>query len=411
MALDLSNLFEDIFKNFQIGSLDTGLTFDTPENRKAKWEKTQTNPISISLFNFRLEFNFSIPQFRWSFNFNLNFLISIHITFQFRIPTPDLEPYVKHKKARYGEARYGESYYDPPGFTNAELQKALWDVRYLFTHWKDFYPKTKLATAEMYKEIIEAMFESAGVSDAIKESAVPTALIYEGKLLTAAYVGMCVVDIARVMPTPTPDDPLGKFYYSSYYMRDPSDCATWIENRTVTAHEPTVDFARVGYCTVAPSTQLIKDLKARSTYRLIPKEINDYFKKQVEQGRAQFAPQKIPTPEGAVTYQPYSISQMNYETCQKKRFAGGKHQYIMQDIIVRVKRILDRHGVVNWFRKAYIDFALEYAYMYYDSPNRKNWKRALSSPQPIIEKYIKQGCDERIIEDIVSSIQQVKGGR
>jgi len=401
--LDISDLFKDIFSGKGVGKLSSGTPYIDPVSRKARWEQSQTDPTNVVLNNFRLEFNFDIPAIRWSFNFNLNFLIDLNQAFQFQLPSSDMVSLVEYSIGRYGEARYGYSKYDPPDVSNDDIKKLFWWFRYYYTDKKHFDPKSYLKTGEYIYTVVKDVLEDTDISDVISKCLLPTSLIYEGKVLTGAYVGACVVGIAKVMPEPQGS----KFVYTHYYMRSPEDCQTILKNGTVTVHEPTVGYSLVGYSTVAPHTKYVSNLKYRSSVRLIPKKVGDIFSEQVEKGRTQFLPNEIPTPDGVIKYQPYSISQMNYETCLKKKYRGGRHQYLQQDVINTVKRILNREGVINAFRKAYIDFALEYMYYKYPSKKRKSWKVVIKSPETIIQKYVKMGCDENILRKIANNIYQL----
>ena len=396
IELDLSSLFQDIFKERKREKYVSGLSFQTPEGRKANWEKAQTDPFNLSLDLFPIEFNFELPTIDWSFNFTFNFLIDIHLEFEWGLSDQN--------KAYYGKSKYGESFYDPPEWNVERFRKLVWDIRYKLTHYKRHGANFTKETAKKWVDWVYNTLVENGVAENVARAIAPLIVYYEGKLLTAGYVGFALVGYAKVMPNPTPALYGIAYPQSEFYHRSPEDFYTTVKANSVTVKESHVGYSMVGYCRVVPSTKKVATLKARSTYRLVDKSISDKLKENLERGRKMFEPQEYAN----VRYQPYKISQLKYDTLEKKKWKGGRHQYLQQDTIVRVKRILDKHGVVNWFRKPYVDFALELAYREYESRNKKKWKVALESDDPIIEKYIRQGCDESILREIQKVVWKVK---
>ena len=396
IELDLSSLFEDIFKEHKREKYVSGISIQTPENRKANWEKAQTDLFNLSLDLFPIEFNFELPEINWSFNFTFNFLLDLHIQFELGLS--------EENKAYYGKSRYGESFYDPPEWNPEKFRKLIWDIRYKLTNYKRHDPNFTKETAKKWVEWVYETLVKNGVSEPIAKSVAPLIVYYEGKLSSAGYVGFGLVGYAKVMPIPSPVL-LGIAYpQSEFYHRSPEDFYTLVKANTITIKESQVGYATVGYCRVSPSTKKVATLKARSTYRLVDKTIADKLVESVERGRKMFEPQEY----YGVKYQPFKISQLKYDSLEKRRWKGGRHQYLQQEVINRVKRILNRRGVVNWFRKPYIDFALELMYREYESRNKKKWKVSLESDDPIIEKYIRQGCDESILREIRNVVLRVR---
>ena len=441
IELDLRELFEGIFKQvkYEKHNARAGVGVQTPDARKINWEKSQTgvrrsllSPIPYTLyfetpkieliihtfefrtgiplefkielpkinwvFNFTpllnlypLEFKFEIPEVNWSFNYTFNYLLDLHIDHEWGLS--------EKNKAYYGKSKYGQSFYDPPNWNPEAFRKLIWDLRYKLTHYRRHDAKFTKETAKKWVEWVYDTLVKHGVAEHIAKSIAPTILEYEGKMLTSAYVGFALVGFARVMPKPS-----GKtFYYSKFSHRSPDDFYSTVTLDTITIVEARVGYSKVGYCRVAPSSKKIRTLKDRSKYRLIDKSIADKLKENIERGRKQFEPQEIAN----VRYQAYTISQIKHDTCEKKKWRGGKHQILLQSNLIKVKEILDRHGVVNFFRNAYYYFANEIAYRLYESKRKKKWKKVLPSDDAIIEKYIRMGCDENILREIANTIWRV----
>ena len=392
ISLDLSSLFEDIFEEHKRKKYQNVVGFQTPTNRKTNWESAQTDLFNTLLDFYPLEFNFELPELNWSFNFTFNYLLDTFMRYQWGLS--------EESKAYYGKTKYGQSFYDPPNFNVEKFVRLVWDIRYKLTNYKRHDPNFTKETAKKWVEWVYETLVENGVAEHIARSIAPVIVYYEGKLLTAGYVGFGLVGYAKVMPKPSGE----RYYESSFLMRSTEDYYTLTSLKTITIHEPNVGMAMVGYSRVAPSTKKVKTLKSRSTYRLIDKAIADTLKENVDRGRSMFSPQEI----SGVKYQPITMSQIRSTTIEKKKWRGGRHQLLQQEILVRVKRILDKHGVINFFRKAYYNFALEIAYREYESRYKKKWKSALESDEYIVNKYVRQGCDEPILRKIIKTIFKIR---
>jgi len=357
-----------------------------PVARKANWEKKTNDPVQILVSTYRLEWNYPIPQLRFSFNFALNFALEWNQYVQWNLVPPELVEgklypegvpvprslkelgieELKPTPAKFGESRYGRSYYDPPEFTFLDLRRALWDLRYKLASKQYLAYQYTSKSAVKIVEIVKSMLKSAGVSESVIEAIIPAYLHAEGKVLTGAYVGFAIVGLSRVMKV----EKVGRRTYASYYVRDLESAEGVRKAHSVTVFEAVVGVSRVGYCRVSPPHTKLASLEARSKHRLVPKELADTFKKQIEIGHKQFEPQTI----GRVRYQPFTISLLRTARSDAKRFRGGYHQVISQENLNRVRRILDAEGVAGYERIAYINFAIELAYLRYKSRNKRSWK-------------------------------------
>jgi hypothetical protein len=87
-------------------------------------------------------------------------------------------------------------------------------------------------------------------------------------------------------------------------------------------------------------------------------------------------------------------------------YHGGTQQLKMQYNIKNIKPILDKHGVISNMRSMYYNFAHELCYASHDSHRLyKKWRK-LVAEEDIIQKYIRMGCDEHILREIVGMVKK-----
>ena len=84
---------------------------------------------------------------------------------------------------------------------------------------------------------------------------------------------------------------------------------------------------------------------------------------------------------------------------------GGHYQIMLQHITNIVKFVCDKHGVVHQARIAYVNFALELKFKDHLGHEMETWWRRLMTPEEVVEKYVKRGCDRAILNEIRTKLR------
>jgi len=183
-----------------------------------------------------------------------------------------------------------------------------------------------------------------------------------------------VVGLSKVSPPPRSPQRIEA--------RLPRNWVKLVPIETIYAYENHVGFMRVGY--------------ARVISRIIPakafltKELSDKLKAAIEEFHT-----RLGVTEGVLYPRVHTLARR-----EQIHWTGGEHQIALQDIISKVKAVLDARGVIAQMRLSYIAFAKELYYLHY-APHRrwKRWKLGLTD-RDIIEKYKRMGLDESILNEI-----------
>jgi len=296
------------------------------------------------------------------FNFYLDFSMLIQV--DFIIPQEFLQTY---RKAVYGVSTYDNSVYDPIDITIEDVKKCLWNLRYKFAH--EDYPIRKHYSESLMKHVdsVKEIMKRHNVSPIFIDY-ISSALSYaEGKVLTSAYWDFACWDVSVWIG----DD-------QKFEVRNSSDLKSIIKLSTIRPWESHWDYHRWDY-----AVWMDEDY-------VPPSDVAEKLAKIISDFHARVEP---------VWQHVFFLQRLD-----NLHWKGGEHQLKLKDLEARTKAILDRRGVVGWFRVGYINFVRELYYLKYE-PHRlwKRWKKILSRDD-LIEKYKRMGCDEAILRELASLV-------
>jgi len=412
--------------------------FESIIDRKEKYIEHTTTVDWLGLDLLRWEFR--LPKidlsigFNLSFNFLLDFYLAVDLHFpldafdyiwldwnlalEFGLPEFEIElsipdffvDWKQIPKARYGITRYNESVYDPPDVTPKDLARFLWNIRYQTTEKSVPYYKKVGNALKQYIETHKDILVNKNVAPYYIDAMIEKLLTVEGKILNCGYVGFSVVGVAKVSKSTI----RRKRKIGIRKQRWIDDFKTEKEIPTAYPYETQVNYARVNYARVLPTEKEYKEkhlkplsktlawkvkfFKQRSSKTPITKGLDIEIRPEIRE-----ITKHIPPPKHTLYQRVFFLQKRD-----KMKWEGGKHQARLQNIIEHVKPILNKYGVHGNFRLGYIAFAKEYVYMHY-KPHRKHkqWKRILTEDDLIL-KYKRMGCDERILREIISTVNKFK---
>lgn len=359
-----------------------------------------------------LKWGFILPKIflNSSWNIYLKLLLDLDLVLNFhfdipdlQFPIPELTPDLpKIEKARYGISKYNESIYDPQQVTSFHLENAIWDLRYKATEHCALAYKHTSTTLKTYFDSTRDILIEKGVRDFYVNGILDAWAVIEGKALTTSYVGFSVVGITCV-GAKSSSAPL-------FTLRLPIDWKTEVKFETYSVYESHVGTAIVGYARVISKEYGISQLYLRELSKNLVDTINRFHS---HTGKLFIT---VPTPK-IPTHSSHSLInshtnpelftfQFNFERLfllqrvDRLHWKGGEHQLHLQMIINKVKKVLDREGIISQMRMGYISFAEELAYLYHGEDTRwKEWKKCLTK-EDLIDKYVAYGLRKDILNRI-----------
>lgn len=321
-----------------------------------------------------------------------------------------IPPVEEGKKAYYDISPYDLSYYDPYEITYQEMERFVWSSRYR-TSEKDTLRYRK--TSESLRQLLEARksgLSKAGVSSSVYPIFDMVIAMAESRILHGAYVGFTVVGLHKV-PRKHPAEAR---YRTKVEARNPTGLSEpWKADyltESVICWESIVDWARVGHSRVGSFE--IRINKAVSDN--LVQRINDFWLRSglVEVGMLSpygglgYTTYGTPTYGGYIAQRIKTLYQRTFmlQRVDQYHYKGGAQQLKQQFNIKRIRPILDRHGVMANFRGAYVSFANEVYYLFYDSHKLYKLWRRLVTEDDIVQKYVMLGCQEEVLREIQRSV-------
>jgi len=323
-------------------------------------------------------------------------------------PLPQFTPVIEViEKAVYDQSKYDESILDPEQVSPFHLEGAVWDFHYKAAEKCIPAYKSGGKTLRTIHEYMRDMLADRGIRKEYAEGLFDTWAIVEAKAFFTSYVGFAIVDVAVV----------GERKTSASHITARSFTDWKTEKRAETHHlyECHVDFARVDYARVISKEEGIDFNWMR--------QCSDEFIKRLEDFRNRVGGLTLTVPYPTTilgSSQPPPVTfpiNMQRLVWMRKRddmhWKGGGHQIKLQKVINRVKRVLDRHGVIAQVRMMYINFAEELAYLEHPPEEEKKpeewgrtkeWKKALTEDDLFL-KYKKWGLEENILREIASVVR------
>ena len=362
---------------------------DSPLERKLRYVQTLASVEGIDLsmrrWAARLEEIYLAIGFNVFFRFFLDMYLNLNLHFDFEQfewhpvkfteeVTVEGQPLEEVQKARYGISKYDESIYDPEQVSPQHLERMVWDWR---RHTTVIDEPTWKLTSESIKKYISSYKDMLVAKDVMPEyvDAMEDTLAYvEGKVLDSAYWDMAIWDISPWKETMSVS--------TIFKPRLSTDWKSQADLETEFPYDNQWDFCRWDYA------------RWYETGLRLEEELVEHLDKAIKdfQARAGLVEQY----GVKVLYQRVFMLQR----VDRYHWIGGGHQIKLQDIILRVKQILDRRGVISSLRMGYIAFAKEIAYLYHEGHRKfKHYKKMLTR-EDIKNKYIRMGFDKEILEEI-----------
>jgi len=324
--------------------------------------------ILASLIGFSVEFRFLLDMY-----LHLNLYLSweefeyhpLDFTEVFEVPVE------KVGKAKYGISRYDHSIYDPESVTSRSVEYLAWELTYKTTHHSEMDYRHVGKTLKDLINTFKDMLVGKGVRDLYVDALEEILSIVEGKALKTAYWGLGCWDVNPWMPEASPS--------SLFEIRHVVDWTTPLTMETIKPYENWWGVMRWDYARW-------DDVKVNITY-----DTEDYLDSKIKEFHDRIEPLWMGV-----------FHTLKSDTMHHR---GGYHQIGLGRQARRISTLLDRRGVPVIQKHAYMSFARELKYMYYEaSRHYKTWRRIMSVDD-LIAKYVRMGLDERLLREIASMIR------
>jgi len=366
----------------------------SPIQRKLNYVAELASPEGVELTF--LGYEWKIPEYYFSVGFNLllRFYIDWYLSLSLHLDPLDFDFFKfdfgelielppggeleRVSKAKYGESRYDQSIYDPEEITSRRLERAAWQMRYYSTvedeqAWRKAGEALKKLMSTVKDPLVKHEVREEYV-DALED----VVAIAEGKVLSSAYWDCAAWDVS---PWKETSSETGVFK-----ARSTVDWKTEAELETESPYESWWDVCRWDYA------------RWFETPTAMRPEVAESLAKAVDEFQANI---------GIVEQHGYpTIPRRTFflQRTERLHWTGGGHQIRLQDVINRVKALLNREGVFSAVRAAYIAFAQELYYLRYE-PHRlwKRWKTMLTVDE-LVDKYVKMGLEEAVLNKIKALI-------
>jgi len=306
------------------------------------------------------------------------FFLDMYLNLNYNIDPKDFD-FHQLDFAKYFEPECEPHWYKPVlgSVTPEELEKICWSFHYnLVTKEKIYWRYSGRAIFELWDWFRDYLL-NRGVDPQLVQMIFELMMILEGKMKALTFVGFAIVDFSTVAPV-------------KVEIRNP-----WAPWKTMTIYpewlyENFVGLSRVGFCRVTGT--------GHSPALWPKKELSEHFAGEVEGFRKRVG--LVPLSPEVMLHQRI----FNLQRLQRWEERGTYHQLKQQINFRAVREVLDREGVPGSFRPPYYMFVNEVVYRKYKGHRKwKHWKENLTIDE-IIQKYIKQGCEERILRKILQTI-------
>lgn len=386
-----------------------GMFPSNPATRKFNYETAVSNFTSIELSAFEWEFEFPEYQFDWVLNFDFNFLInldlSLDLSLDFDLLMEFRDFYIELgfdfeylEKAVFDETKYEYSYCDPPNLEPRDLIKFAYTIRKKYLDKVGYDYKY---TQDAMKKILDSertVIERMGLDRNVAEYIVRRILISEAKLKSLSYVGFGIVGIMPVASPVENGEGVGRIT-----CRDPDEFEPTIQAETISPYESHVGFMMVGYSRVSPPPEELYVIKGSDENRAtVPIEVADTLKENIDNGRMELGVIEIPTEQGTLTIMP-ARSYM-HRSAEQKALKGGKHQAMMQNVILFVSKVCNKYGIVGHERITYQNFANELKYYRHRGVRKAKTYKDDADVNSIVDKYVKLGCNRNVLIEIAKYV-------
>ncbi|RLG33796.1 hypothetical protein DRN97_04205 [Methanosarcinales archaeon] len=366
--------------------------YKTPLERKLRYVEEIASREGIDLSMLKWEYELDEILKNISFNINFNFLLNIYLNLDLHFDMPSLDfempdftdlfspPFEKIGKAQYGVSQYNLSIYDPEQVTSQSLHRLLWDLRYKLTDVDGATIKLTSEAAKQWIEQLKQYLTEKGVANFYQDAMFEILALVEGKMSSVSYWDIAVFDVSVW----SEEDKFRTRYTDDWRSEKELETTGVFDNHFDFCR---FDFARFGDVyeggTIKVSEELGEDLARR---------IDEFHKRSgwIEQYGQKTIYQRI----------------FFYQKQDKMHWQGGHHQIRLQNLLNHIKRMLNEKGVIAQFRTAYLAFAQELFYHYYE-PHRKykQWRKILSQDE-LKNKYKRMGCDVEILDEIKEVVEK-----
>jgi len=374
--------------------------YKAPLERKTAYVDSLASDEGIHLSMLTWEFELPVIQINISFNVLFNFQINLYLGLNLHFDLPELDFEIPQfgdffidtetgltfnkidlvDKAKYGISRYNSSIYDPEQVSSKPLQRLLWDLRYKTTDKDGATVKLTSEAAKSWINQLKEYLTNKEVADFYQDAMFEILALIEGKLATTSYWDFAAFDVSVFGEE------------DKFKSRFTDDWRTDKELETVGVYDVHFDYCRFGYA------RFCEDYEGGSIE--VKEELGDDLQKRIDDfhKRSGFVEQ----------YGEKTIYQrvFFYQKKDKMHDKGGHHQIRLQNLKNHVKQMLNQEGVIAQFRTAYLAFAQELYYLYYE-PHRKykQWKKILSSDE-LINKYKRMGCEVNLLNKIKEVVER-----
>lgn len=367
--------------------------------RKHNYEKSMSNMRDIENYMFRWEFVFPEYQFDWTLNFEFNFLINLNLNFDL-VLDPDVVNQIaqlyldygfefeKVEKGYYGISRFGRAYFDPPDITPNDLISIAKEIRKKFLNDIGYEYRFSNETMNKIIESLSTILDKHNISPIFVRYMINKILIAESRLRYNSFVNFAVVDYSIVL-TPTG----GSTGIAIMGLRSPDTFKEELFSECNTPFDTVVEMAIVNISHVNLDRELLyTEYGAEKNELMLPESLVNELSENIDKGRLYLGAVDILVGNQKISYLPARHRQLYNK--DKIALRGGIHQAKMQNVINKVKAILDEEGIAGVERLNYISFANELLYLNHKGVRKaKQWKRSISADE-LIEKYISLGAKE-----------------
>lgn len=405
-SFDISLNYDEWLAKTKSKKLPSPAGRTTVSTRKHNYEKSMSNIRDIENYMFKWEFVFPEYQFDWTLNFEFNFLINLNLNFDLALDLDIVNQiaqfysdygfeFEKAEKGYYGISRFGRAYFDPPDITPHDLISIAKEIRKKFLDDIGYEYRFSNETMNKIIESFSTILDKHNISPIFIRYMINKILIAESRLRYNSFVNFAVVGYSIVLTSTG-----GSTGMAIMGLRSADTFEEEILSECNTPFDTIVEMAIVNISHVNLDRELFYvEYGVEENKSTLPESLVNELSENIDKGRLHLGAVDVNIGNQKISYLPARHRHLLNK--DKIALRGGIHQAKMQNVINKVKTLLDEEGIAGVERLNYISFANELLYLNHKGVRKaKQWKRNISADE-LIEKYISLGANENTLWRVI----------